>query len=52
VSAGSDPPSGAGQGGAGASDRLLPGSQRLPYPGDDLFWALFHDERARQTPRA
>lgn len=27
--------------------RLLPTSLRLPYPGDDLFWALFHDERGR-----
>jgi SAM-dependent methyltransferase len=27
--------------------RLMPDSLRLPYPGDDLFWALFHDKRER-----
>lgn len=25
--------------------RLMPTTLRLPYPGDDLFWALFHDQR-------
>jgi len=25
--------------------RLLPGSLRIPYPGDDLFWVLFCDRR-------
>ena len=25
--------------------RLIPSSLRLPYPGDDLFWALFQDKR-------
>ena len=24
---------------------LLPGSLGIPYPGDDLFWALFRDDR-------
>jgi SAM-dependent methyltransferase len=27
--------------------RLMPASLRLPYPGDDLFWALFQDQRER-----
>lgn len=27
--------------------RLVPTSLRLPYLGDDLFWALFHDARGR-----
>jgi SAM-dependent methyltransferase len=31
--------------------RLLPRSLRLPYPGDDLFWAAFRDtRRARSRP--
>lgn len=25
--------------------KLVPRSLRVPYPGDDLFWALFRDER-------
>jgi SAM-dependent methyltransferase len=29
----------------GAPLRLLPDSLGIPYPGDDLFWALFRDER-------
>lgn len=29
--------------------RLVPGSLRLPYPGDDLFWVLLRDERAKQA---
>ena len=27
--------------------RLVPAWLRVPYPGDDLFWALFHDKRAK-----
>jgi SAM-dependent methyltransferase len=26
--------------------RLVPASLRVPYPGDDLFWALFRDGRS------
>ena len=26
--------------------RLVPISSRVPYPGDDLFWALFRDSRS------
>ncbi len=30
--------------------RLLPDALAVPYPGGDLFWALFRDERASAPP--